>query len=166
MTDIQAPPGAPPAPPATPQEARTRLDTLIKDRDFGARLVAGDAAANREFSALQKQADSIDPTDKVAAAMAGIVSPGPFQDSDHVQMMHTAEMLREVGVREEVIAETLRGHTVSENEMRLVEAWRSRQMKDPAFVRSFLSGDPEARRLMTLSAIVVSGGVTGARGRF
>jgi hypothetical protein len=161
MTDASL---VPPAPPANAAEARTRLDGLIKDREFGAKLLSGDANANREFSELQAKADSIDPADQVAVAMSGNV--GEIPDSDVRLMANTADMLREIGIREEVIEQTLRGHEVSPIEMKQAEAWRERAMRDQTFVKAWLSGDPEARQKMTLSAIIVSGGVKGGRGSF
>jgi hypothetical protein len=47
-----------------------------------------------------------------------------------------------------------------------VEAWKARQMKDPVFVKAYLSGDPEARQKMTLAAIILSGGIKGQSGSF
>jgi hypothetical protein len=165
MTDAPLAPPVPPALPATPQEARTRLDGLIKDREFGARLVAGDADANREFRELQAKADAVDPADQVAVAMSG-KDLGELPDSSTKEMAAAADMLREIGIREEIIEQTLRGHEVTEHEYKLVEAWKARQMKDPVFVKAFLSGDADARQKMTLAAIVLSGGVKDARGRF
>jgi hypothetical protein len=154
----------PATPPATPAEARTRLDGLIKDREFGAKLLSNDAEANREFHDLQLKADSVDPADQVAVAMSGNI--GIMPDSSVALMANTTSMLREIGVRESIIEETLRGHECTEQEFKLVEAWKARQMKDPTFVRAFLSGDAEAREKMTLAAIVLSGSVKGARGSF
>jgi hypothetical protein len=81
-------------------------------------------------------------------------------------MSNVAGMLREVGVSETVIEQTLRGHVVTPQEYKLVEAWKTRQMADPVFVKAYLSGDPEARQKMTLAAIVLSGSVKDAQGRF
>jgi hypothetical protein len=39
-------------------------------------------------------------------------------------------------------------------------------MRDPVFTKAWLSGDPEARQKMTLAAIVLSGSVKDAHGRF
>jgi hypothetical protein len=165
MTEvIQQTPGAPPAPPANAAEARTRLDALIVDKDKGAKLLAGDAEVNREYRELRAKADNPDPADTVAVAMSGNV--GDVPDSQVALMANTASLLREVGIREEIIEQTLRGHEVTEQEYKLVGAWKTRQMRDPVFVKAFLSGDPEARQKMTLAAIVLSGGIKDVRGRF
>jgi hypothetical protein len=164
MTDTPVLPGAPPAPPANAAEARTRLDALLVDKDRGAKLLAGDAEVNREYRELRAKADNPDPADTVAAAMSGNI--GEVPDSEVALMANTAGMLRDIGVRESIIEETLRGHEVTEQEYKLVEAWKARQMRDPVFVKAFLSGDAEARQKMTLAAIVLSGGIKDVRGRF
>jgi hypothetical protein len=164
MTDATVQPGAAPAPPANAAEARTRLDALIVDKDRGAKLLAGDAEVNREYRELRAKADNPDPADTVAVAMSGNV--GALPDSDVALMANTAGMLREIGISEPVIEQTLRGHEVSALEMKQVEAWRARAMSDQAFVKLWLSGDMEARRKMALSQIIVSGGVKDARGSF
>jgi hypothetical protein len=125
---------------------------------------AGDAEVNRSYRALRAMADNPDPADTVAVAMSGNV--GDVPDSQVALMADTAGMLREIGISEPVIEQTLRGHEVSALEMKQVEAWRARAMSDQAFIKSWLSGDMEARRKMALSQIIVSGGVKDARGSF
>jgi hypothetical protein len=154
----------PPAPPANAQEARTRLDALIADKERGAKLLAGDAEVTREYRELRAKADNPDPADTVAAAMTGNL--GEMPDSSVKLMAETADYLRAVGIREEIIEQTLRGHEVSPQEYKQVQAWKERQMKDPVFRKAYLSGDPEARQKMTLAAIVLSGSIKGARGSF
>jgi hypothetical protein len=155
---------ATPQPPANAQEARARLDARLADKEFGAKLLAGDAATNTEYRDLQNMAANVDPNDVVAVALSGNI--GEMPDSGTRLMANTADMLREIGIREEIIKQTLRGHEVSPIEMKQVEAWRERAMRDQTFVKLWLSGDPEARQKMALSQIIVSGGVTGARGKF
>jgi hypothetical protein len=162
MTEIQ--PGTPPAPPANAQEARVRLDALIADKARGAKLLAGDPATSKEYRDLQNMVANVNPNDVVAVAMSGNI--GEMPDSDVRLMSNTADMLREIGIREEIIADTLRGHEVTALEMKQVEAWRERAMRDQTFVKAWLSGDPEAGQKMVLSQIIVSGGVKDARGSF
>jgi hypothetical protein len=164
MTDASVLPGAPPAPPANAAEARTRLDALLADRDQGAKLLVGDSEVTRNYRDLRAMADNPDPADVVAAAMSGNV--GELPDSEVALMANTAGLLRDIGVRESIIEETLRGHVVTDQEYKLVEAWKARQMRDPVFVKAFLAGGAEERQKMTLAAIVLSGGIKDARGRF
>jgi hypothetical protein len=163
MSDTIVLPGAPPAPPANAQEARTRLDAFVADNGKGAKLLAGDVETNREFSELTAMAAG-DDASTVAAAMAGNL--GDMPNSSVKIMAETAGMLREIGIREEIIEQTLKGHEVSAEEYKLVEAWKARQMKDPVFVKSYLSGDPEAREKMTLASVILSGGIKGQSGSF
>jgi hypothetical protein len=72
MTD-----GTPPSAPATPQEARSLLDARLADKEFGARLLAGDAATNTEYRDLQNMAANVDPNDAVAVAMSGNIGEMP-----------------------------------------------------------------------------------------
>jgi hypothetical protein len=163
MSDTIVLPGAPPAPPANAQEARTRLNAFVADNGKGALLLAGDVETNREFSKLTAMAAGEDAS-TVAAAMSGSI--GDMPDSSVKLMANTADMLREVGIREEIIEQTLRGHMVSPAEYKLVEAWKARQMKDPVFVKAYLSGDPEAGQKVTLMNIILSGGVKDQSGSF
>src|SRR5262245_56107644 len=54
-------PAPPPIAPATPAEARSRLDVLIGDKDFGAKLLSGSADAKAEWNRLQELAAKADP---------------------------------------------------------------------------------------------------------
>jgi hypothetical protein len=163
MSDTIVLPGVPPAPPANAQEARTRLDAFVADTGRGARLLAGDVETNRQFSELTAMAAGEDAS-TVAAALTGDI--GEMPSSTLKMMSQTAGMLREIGIREEIIEQTLKGHEVSAEEYKLVEAWKARQMKDPVFVKAYLSGDSEARQKMTLAAIILSGGIKGEGGSF
>jgi hypothetical protein len=150
---------APPAPPANAQEARTRLSAFVADNGKGAKLLSGDVETNREFTQLTAMAASDDGS-TVSAAMAG----GDIPDSQSKVMAETASFLRTIGIKEGIIEEFLQGHMVSAEEFKLTEAWKARQMKDPAFVKSYLSGEPLAREKMVLADIILSGGITGKSG--
>ena len=146
------------AAPANAIEARTRLDERKADPEWGAKIFAGNPDANRELRELTSKAAGSDDS-VVAAVMSGDLSKMPTTET-HI-MAGAAGMLREVGVSEEVIAQTLKGHQVSEQEYKLVYAWKIRHMKDPEWVKRFLNGDVEAREKMTLADIVLSGGIKG-----
>jgi hypothetical protein len=149
------------APPANAIEARAALDGRMADPSWGAKVFAGDPDANRELRELTgKAAGSDDST--IAVAMSG--KPGEMPDTETRIMQGTAGMLREVGVREEIIEQVLKGHKVSEPEYKLTEAWKARHMKDPVFVKAYLSGEVEPREKMTLANIILSGGIKGQSG--
>src|SRR3984893_17777624 len=148
MTDTVVQPTAPPAPPANAAEARTRLDGLIKDREFGAKLLSGEANANREFSELQAKADSIDPADQVAVAMSGNI--GEMPDSSVKLMANMAGLFRELGIREEVIKQTLEDHQVTQQEHDVVAKWKAGRLKNSEWVKKWLAGPGEADRRQIL----------------
>jgi hypothetical protein len=152
---------APPAAPTNAVEARGRLDTLIADKDWGAKLLAGDTNANREFRDLQNMADKSDDS-AIAVAMSGNI--GDMPDSRLRMMAETAGMLRDIGIKERIIEDVLQGHMVTAEEAKMVSAYKERLMRDPTHVRAFLSGDQEARQKMTLIAIIESGGIIGQSG--
>jgi hypothetical protein len=161
MSDGIVQPGAPPAPPANVQEARTRLAALVADKERGAKLFAGDVETNRDYSQLTAMA-ARDDDSTVAAAMAGNL--GDLPDSTVRMMAGTAGMLREIGIKEGIIEQVLKGHEVTAEEYKLTEAWKARQMKDPVFVKAYLSGEVEPREKMTLANIILSGGIKGQSG--
>jgi hypothetical protein len=143
----------PPAAPTNAVEARTQLDARLADKEWGERLTGGDVNANREFCDLTAMA-ARDDSSTVAAAMSGNI--GDMPDSSVKLMANTADMLREIGVSEGVIEQTLRGDAVSAQEFKLVEAHKARLMKDPVFLKNYLGGDPEARQQMVLCNIVLT----------
>jgi hypothetical protein len=166
MSDIGPGATATPAPPANGAEARAVLDSRIADPAWGAKLLHGDVDARREYSELRAKADAADPADKVAAAMAGVMPDTPFQDSGHVLMVNTTNMLRELGIRDPVIKQTLEGYEISQEEHDVVARWKADRMKDSEWVKKWLSGEGEQAREMMLANIVLSSNVKDARGRF
>jgi hypothetical protein len=144
--------------PANAIEARAALDSRKADPEWGAKIFAGDADANRELRELTAKAAGSDES-VVAAVMSG--EPGRMPTTETHIMAGTAGMLREVGIHEEIIKQVLKGHEVTEQEYKLVEAWKARHMKDPEFVKRFLNGDVEAREKMTLANITLAGGIKG-----
>ena len=89
---------------------------------------------------------------------------GPIQsapDSEAAFMNFTAGWLREIGIRDEVILETLSNREASQTEFDAVKNWRERAMRDHECVKRDLNGDMEARQKMTLSAIVLSSEIKG-----
>jgi hypothetical protein len=158
LSDASDKTATPPAPPANAVEARARLDAFVADLGKGAKLLARDPETTKEFKSLSEMASGEDAS-TVAAAIAG--NPGDMLDSQLKMMANTAGMLRDIGIKEGIIKEVLQGHLVSAEEFKLTEAWKARQMKDPVFVRSYLSGEPEAREKMVLADIILSGGIKG-----
>jgi len=142
-----------PAAPANSTEASAKLSTLTADKDWGDRLMAGDANATREFHELTTMI--AEGGDNVDQAIAGIV-PGDIPDSDQKRMTETAAWMRKRGLSDGVIRQTLTDYEVSPEEFRAVEAWKAQKMRSPEFTKAFLAGEPDAVREMLLADVVLS----------
>ena len=141
-----------PAPPANAQEARTQLDALISDTARGALLLNGDAATTKQFNSLMAMVS--EGGDHVDRAMSGALPDVP--DSDLKTMAGTADMLAALGIRPEVIRDTLEMRAVTQIEHDATKAWQARSMKDQVWVKAWLEGDPDAARQMMLASIILS----------
>jgi hypothetical protein len=141
------------APPANATEARARLDSLTGDKDWGARVMSGDVAANKEFHDLTAMVAA--GGDAVDQAIAGIV-PGDIPDAGQKRMTEAATWMREHGLSDGVIRQTLTDHEVTPQEVRAVEAWKAQKMRSPEFTKAFLAGEPDPVREMLLADIVLS----------
>jgi hypothetical protein len=167
MSDIGPGATTPPAPPANAAEARTRLDALIADRDRGARLLSGDHEVNREYRELRAKADAPNPADEIGAAIAGVEQPGPFQDSGHVQRMHTAAMLKENGISDGAIRQALDpDYEVLPEAHGVVASLKADAMADPEWRKRFLAGGRKELREYQLMNIELHTKVKDVSGRF
>jgi len=129
--------------------------------------LAGDAAVTQEWNGLHervhrgddqaKEAKSL--ADRVAAAMTG--DQRSLSDPEAKQMNTTAAMLREIGIRDDVVTQALSGHEVTRAEFDVVKNWQTRATRDQEFTKRYLTGDPEAHQKMTLAAIVLSSDIKG-----
>src|SRR5262245_18374915 len=61
----------PPDRPTTAADAKARLDHLTGDKEWGAKLEAGDAETNREFHTLAALAADAQPADQLDNILAG-----------------------------------------------------------------------------------------------
>jgi hypothetical protein len=147
---------APAAPPATPAEAATRLTALKADPKWTSALLAGGPAQTREFHSLHElvaKGDSID------QAMSGVLPAGIIRDGAQVEMTGTAEMLRELGIRDDIIREALQGPTETKAWYDETARWKKDAMSKPEWVKRLMSGDVEARRHLMLANIILTGGI-------
>jgi hypothetical protein len=159
MTDTpQAPPDASAAPatpaPSTPAEAAAKLETLRADPKWTEALLGGGLAQKNEWQNLHELAAKGDGVD---LAVAGLHQPGPIQDSEHVENMGVAAMMKELGIRPEITKEFLTGHTETKKWYDEVARFKADKMSDPIWVKALMSGSIEARRQLTLCNIVLSG---------
>src|SRR4051794_35959476 len=154
VTPPAPPPEAPPPAPSTPAEASARIATLRGDTTWGQKLFAGDVETVKEFHSLHELAAKGSAVDM---AMAG-VTRAEFPTTQEHQMIGTADMLKQIGMRPEVARELLEGKGVSAEEFRAVQDWKTRHMSDKGFTDKYLAGDVDARRLMTTANFVIANG--------
>jgi hypothetical protein len=139
---------APPAPPPNTQEAQAQLNALISDTARGALLLNGDAATTKQFNSLMAMVS--EGGDHVDRAMSGV------PDSELKALAGTADMLAALGIRPEVVRQTLENHEVTQAEYDATKAWQARSMKDQVWVKKYLEGDPDAARQVMLCSIILS----------
>jgi hypothetical protein len=142
-----------PTPPATATAASARLETLKADAGWRDRVMAGDVAAKKELTELTTMiAAGGDAVDQAIAGVAGT-------DAEQRQMTEAAAWMRQSGISDGVIKQTLSDYEVSSQEYRAVEAWKAQKMRSPEFTKAFLVGEPEAVRQMRLADIVLSSSI-------
>jgi lysophospholipase L1-like esterase len=147
---------APLTPPANATEARAVLDARMADKDWGGRVFSGDIAANKELRELTAMV-AAGGNDTVTVAMSG--NPANMPTTDQAQMAHTTALFRQLGIRDEVTSQFLRGEQVTPQEYEAVANWKKEQMGDEAFVKRFLAGDVKARQQMLIADTVLVNGI-------
>ena len=144
-----------PAPPATPAEAATRLDQLKTDPAWMKAFLAGAGETVKQFQDLHQM---IAKGDEVDAAMAGVLPE--LRTSQFMEMIGTASMLRETGIRDEIIKDVLAGtHQVTKAEYDATVRWKADHLSNAEWGKRLTSGDNEARRELALANIIITGGI-------
>jgi hypothetical protein len=152
MSEQQGTPGSPPAPPATATEASARLTALSGDKAWSGKLLSGDLSATKEFNDLTTMV--AEGGDGVAVAMSGVLPPAA--NGEMREMAGLTEFLRDIGIRDEVIRETLSGGKVTQAEFDATKRWHDQRMRDQEFTKKWLAGSPEEAKQMTLAHIILS----------
>jgi hypothetical protein len=151
---------APPPPaPGTPAAAASRLAELQADPAWRSRLLQGRPQEVEQFHELNAKIATGDPID-AALAMGGDPAHVLSNTSvDGVPSPHATAMeiphLRELGLSDGVIAELIRGHTCSPQEIAAVRRLKAARFSDQDWVRAFLKGSAEHKREHTLMCIVL-----------
>jgi hypothetical protein len=143
-------------PPTTATEARAVLDARMADKAWEGRVFNGDVAANKELRELTAMVAG-GGADTVTAAMTG--NPAYMPTTEQHQMAHTAALFRELGIRDEVTSQFLRGEQVTPQEYELVANWKKEHMGDEDWVKKYLSGDVKASQQMMIANSVLVNGV-------
>jgi hypothetical protein len=95
--------------------------------------------------------------------MAGVLADAPFQESGHIEMIAATKMFRELGIRDEVIRETLTNQEVSQQDHDRVAQWKADRLRDSEWKKKWLAGEGEQAREMMLANIVLSSSIKDAR---
>ena len=99
-------------------------------------------------------------TSNLDKAIAGELLPGAGQPSHHLTQIGAAGALRDLGIQDEIIRDVLMDrHKVSKEEYARTQNWKADRMADQEFVAKYMAGDREAKRLMTLANVILSGGI-------
>ncbi|MCW2219511.1 hypothetical protein M2232_003043 [Bradyrhizobium japonicum] len=162
---------APAASPTTPEAARETINARIADKAWGARVVAGDAAAKAELDMLHK----IEAGDPEALTQAKASAPTAADPPPKTTEQLAAESATQAAEREaNSLLATLRSRfDLNENaEQRLktgegfsqadhdsVSQYKARLMADPDFRTRLLAGHPEENRKLFLVNLILSNGV-------
>jgi hypothetical protein len=127
------------------------LHQKYADPAWRTRLELGSPEARAEFDRLVVARASADP---VQAAMTGML---PERATSELRLMEsTASFLRDIGVRDEVVKQTLSADKVSRAEYETVKNWRADALKNDEWTKKLLAGDREAQRQLVLANIVLT----------
>lgn len=137
-------------------QAQARLAELKASQDWVAKVLSNDPSALREFRAITEM---IGKSDRVDAALAG----KPILDGELTahDLVGAIGGLRELGLRDEVVAEALRGSINTADVVRQTRALYQDRMSDPEWTERLLAGGAAEKREHALMSIILSGQMTG-----
>jgi hypothetical protein len=120
------------------------------------RLVSGDPKERAKFDALMQAKAEADP---VSVGMSGGI--GDVPSSEIKQIAVGANWLREVGLPERAVHDFISGAPVEQSFHDQVAAWKSRSMKDGAFVKAYLDKEDAkhsevVRQMLVANAVLIS----------
>lgn len=125
------------------QAAAARIEELIADKDFGKRLLSGDHKARKEWRELHE-----------TGGPEALMAVQEFK-RDEKAIAHFAEFH---SLSAEHVEELREFKPVPPQVHRKAVAWVARNSRDPEFAKKYLSGDPEAGRLMFLANSLIARG--------
>jgi hypothetical protein len=137
--------------PTTVDGAQARLSELTANKEFGAKLLAGDVATRTEFQSLSALAAGLEkrPGAEELSAIAA-------KDNDNRNAADFTRAVKEsIDVRDEVLRQAIYDETVSKDEHTSVQQWLKRHMADEAWSKRLLAGDADARRELFLASVTL-----------
>jgi hypothetical protein len=145
--------------PTNATEAQAALDARTADKGWSDRYINGGSAERQEFQQLTSKIAS-GGDDVVDAALKGsLTTPAGFVSSDHQLINHAVALFRDLGIRDDVIKQTLNGQEVTQAEYDTVKRWKADRMRDSEWVKKYLAGEGEHKREMMLADIVLSSSI-------
>jgi hypothetical protein len=141
-----------PVAPTTPEGAQTRLGELTGNKEFAAKLMAGDVATRTAFQSLSTLAAGLEklPGAEELSAIATKENDDKFA-ADFIRAVKAT-----VDVRDEVIRQAIYDETVTKAEHTAVQQWMNRHMADEAWSKRLMAGDADARREFFLASVTLS----------
>ncbi|MGA2056917.1 MAG: hypothetical protein ABSG88_16580 [Bradyrhizobium sp.] len=136
-----------------PVSAQKNLDDFYANADNRQKLEAGNVETRRAFDQLVTAAAAEDPV-KVAL---GTVLPD-LPSSSLRQMSEAAVWLRQLGIRESVVEQALRGTPETQEAFDYVTQWKADRLADPEWTKRWLAGGEKEKREMVLASIVLAAG--------
>jgi hypothetical protein len=164
MTD--APSNSAPPPPlssdATPAQASAHLALRTADKEWSAKLLAGDVATRTEFQSLSEKAAG---ADAAADAIGGVIPE--FQVN--VDGVSPADLAKAVswlktdgGLNDGIIRDIIDGTLLTaENKASVQRAWARRQA-DQGWIDKLLKGDSDVRHEFSLMCAALNAGIKEA----
>ncbi|WP_316196859.1 hypothetical protein [Bradyrhizobium sp. SZCCHNS3053] len=132
----------------TPQ---SRLNAFGTDADKQTKLAAGDPETRREFDTIAAEIVGMDHLTSAITGDASLMTSGKLRE-----MSAGVQWLREFGFADEVIRDILAGDQVEQPFRARIAQWRSDAMRSAEFVKSYLSGEPEAaKKMMIANAVLI-----------
>jgi hypothetical protein len=126
--------------------------TKTGNREFGAKLLAGDLATRTEFNNLTTLAAGLEK--RPGAEELQAISEKEADDRNAASFVRGVR--ESVDVRDEVLRQAIHDDTVTKAEHDAVQQWLKRHMADPAWSKRLLDGDGDARRELFLASVTLS----------
>lgn len=145
----------------TPAEAVQRKTEIMATPEWRDKYLSGGITEANELRDLEAVIATGD-NPEVDLAMAGNLDGDPFQMSDRRKMVGTAQMLRDAGIEDGAIRNTLLGKSVSQDEFKAAQTQKAALMRNNDFTTKFIGGDGEAKKQMLELDMVLSSPVAAS----
>jgi hypothetical protein len=143
-------------------QAARQLESLQADKEWGAKVLAGDRAATAEFTRLMSIVTDASPAD---LAMAGVVPSGHHDVETGVGLRETISAvadMRALGMGEDVIRQSLEMPPVSREEYRMADLRRRELLSNGEWVKKLQAGDLATKREQRLLSIILASSIREA----